>query len=159
VFLHFHIYVWYLRLSCGRIFLKASVPLSLIKAFQRNLIMAGSISLDSTFNRTFPVIVHKTLTSTVIGSFSENRWWHYNYSILFKMFIVYTLYICTTEFIYWIAVTNKLSLLTYLFPFQYRPIRARIAQSGPGSPANERQAWRTYRSFEYLGGGGGGLSG
>ena len=30
---------------------------------------------------------------------------------------VHRIYICTTEFIYWIAVTNKLSLLTYLFPF------------------------------------------
>jgi len=40
-------------------------------------------------------------------------------------------------------------------PSAYRPIRARIAQSGPGSPANERQAWRTSVSFEYQGGGGG----
>jgi hypothetical protein len=53
-------------------------------------------------------------------------------------------------------------------PSAHRPIRARIAQSGPGSPnqgpyrpirarspANERQAWRTSVSFEYQGGGGG----
>jgi hypothetical protein len=32
-----------------RIFLKTSAPLSLIKIFQRKLISAGSISLDSTF--------------------------------------------------------------------------------------------------------------
>jgi hypothetical protein len=37
------------RMGDGRIFLKTSAPLSLIRAFQMRLILAGSISLDSTF--------------------------------------------------------------------------------------------------------------
>jgi hypothetical protein len=34
----------------GQIFLKPSAPLSLMKTYRMSLILAGSISLDSTFN-------------------------------------------------------------------------------------------------------------
>ncbi len=48
----------------GRIFLKFSVPLSLVNTYKMNLISAGSISLDSTFNSESPIKRKK-----------ENRFW------------------------------------------------------------------------------------
>ncbi len=41
------------RMGNGRIFLKFYTPLSLIKTFRMKLILAGFISLDSTFNSNF----------------------------------------------------------------------------------------------------------
>ncbi len=46
------------RTGDGRIFLKTSAPLSLIKTFRINTISAGSISLDCTFKIFAPGVLH-----------------------------------------------------------------------------------------------------